>query len=104
VTLLVRPEALQADPPAGAVNRLVGRTTRERFLGPTSRWDFTVPGVAPGRQTVLLCEGPVVAREAVALDPQRLLLLEAVVCCVYGPNPFEVLLLILREGPAPTCY
>jgi hypothetical protein len=36
-----------------------------------------VPGVAPGRQTVLLCEGPVVAREAVALDPQRLLLLEA---------------------------
>ncbi|MFM1855197.1 MAG: hypothetical protein RLZ83_506 [Pseudomonadota bacterium] len=77
VTLLVRPEALQADPPAGAVNRLVGRTTRERFLGPTSRWDFTVPGTTPRRQTVLLCEGPVVAREAVALDPQRLLLLEA---------------------------
>ena len=77
VTLLVRPEAVQPDPPADAPNRLGGRLTRERFLGPTSRWDFAVPGPTPAHETVLLCEGPRCARHAIALDPERLVLLEA---------------------------
>ena len=73
----MRPEAVQPDPPADAPNRLGGRLTRERFLGPTSRWDFAVPGPTPAHETVLLCEGPRCARHAIALDPERLVLLEA---------------------------
>lgn len=79
--ILVRPEAIHSDPPEDALNRLVGRTDRVRYLGATCRYDF-VPlvaghGAPEHAQPVaqLLCEGPTPAADAVALRPESLLLL-----------------------------
>ena len=81
VQVLVRPEAIVADPPADAPNRIAGRCGRLRFMGPTSRWDFHVdPGTVSdialsSAGLMLLCEGAVAARESVSLIPDSLILL-----------------------------
>jgi putative spermidine/putrescine transport system ATP-binding protein len=68
VDVLVRPEHVQPDPPANAVNRLSGRRTEVRYFGATCRYDF-VPDSA--RQP-LLCEGRQLAEYAVAIAPEHL--------------------------------
>ncbi|MBF9263500.1 ABC transporter ATP-binding protein [Paracidovorax cattleyae] len=72
VHVLVRPEHVQADPPAGAPNRLAGQAGAQRYLGAVTRYDFAVAG-AP---CPLLCEGARPAREAVAIAPEHLQLLD----------------------------
>jgi putative spermidine/putrescine transport system ATP-binding protein len=73
VSVLVRPEHVQPDPPADAINRLVGRRTEVRYFGATCRYDF-VPDSA---QAPLLCEGRRLAEQAIAIAPEDLRVLAA---------------------------
>ena len=72
VQLLVRPEAVQPDPPADAVNQLNGRPGMQRYLGASTRYDFHVEG-AP---EPLLAESRDVASTTVCLAPEKLRLLD----------------------------
>jgi len=81
VCVLVRPEAIQADPGPDAPNRIAGAAGRVRFLGATCRWDFVPAGIArpdAPAQTLptLLCEGANVASLAVSLSPEALVVLD----------------------------
>ncbi|RKF49831.1 ABC transporter ATP-binding protein [Paraburkholderia fungorum] len=73
VEVLVRPEHVQPDPPAAAVNRLRGRRTEVRYFGATCRYDF-VPDSA---QRPLLCEGRQLAAQSIAIAPEHLRVLPA---------------------------
>jgi putative spermidine/putrescine transport system ATP-binding protein len=73
VSVLVRPEHVQPDPPADAPNRLAGRRTEVRYFGATCRYDF-VPDSA---QVPLLCEGRRLAEQAIAIAPEDLRVLSA---------------------------
>jgi putative spermidine/putrescine transport system ATP-binding protein len=89
IQILIRPEAVIPDPTADAVNRIEGMAGRVRFMGATCRWDFItrtptqapVPASASASASTrqppapLLCEGPVVARSAIALVPEALVIL-----------------------------
>ncbi len=72
VHVLVRPEHVRADPPPGTPNRLAGTAGAQRYLGAVTRYDFAMAG-AP---RPLLCEGAQPAREAVAIAPEHLQLLD----------------------------
>ena len=72
VQVLVRPEHIQADPPAGSINRLAGRTGAQRYLGALTRYDFEVAG-AP---RPFLAESARPAAEAIAIAPEHLRLLD----------------------------
>jgi len=72
VQVLVRPEHIQADPPAGSINRLAGRTGAQRYLGALTRYDFEVTG-AP---KPFLAESATPAAEAIAIAPEHLRLLD----------------------------
>jgi len=72
VHVLVRPEHIQADPPAGSLNRLAGRTGAQRYLGALTRYDFEVAG-AP---RPFLAESAAPAAEAIAIAPEHLRLLD----------------------------
>ena len=72
VHVLVRPEHIQADPPAGSINRLAGRTGAQRYLGALTRYDFEVAG-AP---RPFLAESATPAAEAIAIAPEHLRLLD----------------------------
>lgn len=68
VALLVRPEHIDADPPADAPNRVVGRAGSVRFFGATCRYDF----LPDGASVPLLGESRTPATAAIALDPAHL--------------------------------
>ncbi|RRH83081.1 ABC transporter ATP-binding protein [Variovorax beijingensis] len=72
VHVLVRPEHIRADPPAGSINRLAGRTGAQRYLGALTRYDFEVAG-AP---RPFLAESATPAAEAIAIAPEHLRLLD----------------------------
>ncbi len=69
---LIRPEHVQVDPDASAINRLHGQTTAVRFLGALNRFDFSVPG----SEKAILAEAARVAREAIAIAPEHIRLLD----------------------------
>ena len=71
VHVLIRPEHIQADPAADALNRLAGQTGASRYLGSISRYDFEVNG-----QT-FLAEGKTSASHAIAIAPEHIRLLDA---------------------------
>jgi putative spermidine/putrescine transport system ATP-binding protein len=73
VDVLVRPEHIQPDPHANAINFISGCRTEVRYLGSTCRYDF-VPHAA---QRPLLCEGRVLAESAIAIAPEHLRVLPA---------------------------
>ena len=72
VIALIRPEHVQPDPPADAVNRLAGTPGQERYLGSVVRYDFLVPGAA----TRLLAESPTPAHTAVGIPAEHIHLLD----------------------------
>ncbi|MDR6425925.1 putative spermidine/putrescine transport system ATP-binding protein [Variovorax paradoxus] len=72
VHVLVRPEHIQADPPAGSINRLAGRTGAQRYLGALTRYDFEVAGAGKP----FLAESATPAAEAIAIAPEHLRLLD----------------------------
>ena len=72
VQVLVRPEHIQADPPAGSINRLAGRTGAQRYLGALTRYDFEVAGAGKP----FLAESAKPAAEAIAIAPEHLRLLD----------------------------
>lgn len=72
VHVLVRPEHIRADPPAGSINRLAGRTGAQRYLGAITRYDFEVAGAAKP----FLAESAAPAVEAIAIAPEHLRLLD----------------------------
>jgi putative spermidine/putrescine transport system ATP-binding protein len=69
---LIRPEHVQVDPDTSAINRLAGQTTAVRFLGAINRFDFSVPGA----QKAVLAEAACVARDAIAIAPDHIRLLD----------------------------
>ncbi|MFM0274139.1 ABC transporter ATP-binding protein [Paraburkholderia aspalathi] len=73
VEVLLRPEHVQPDPPADAVNRLAGRRAEVRYFGATCRYDF----VPDSTQKPLLCEGRRLAEHSIAIDPEHLRVLPA---------------------------
>ncbi|MFM0740210.1 ABC transporter ATP-binding protein [Paraburkholderia xenovorans] len=73
VDLLIRPEHVEPDPPADAVNRLAGQRAEVRYFGATCRYDF-IPEAA---SQPLLCEGRRLAEHAVAIAPEHLRVLPA---------------------------
>ncbi|MCI3207931.1 MULTISPECIES: ABC transporter ATP-binding protein [Pandoraea] len=75
VSLLVRPEHIECDPPVSTLNRLNGHPGAVRFFGATCRFDF-LPEGAP---TPLLGESRKPASFAIALDPAHLRVLPPVV-------------------------
>jgi putative spermidine/putrescine transport system ATP-binding protein len=72
VHVLVRPEHIQADPPAGSINRLAGRTGAQRYLGALTRYDYEVAGAGKP----FLAESATPAAEAIAIAPEHLRLLD----------------------------
>jgi putative spermidine/putrescine transport system ATP-binding protein len=72
VVAMVRPERVAADPPAGAPNRIVGSTTVARYLGSVVRYDF----MPQGHTQAWLGEGHATPREAIAVAPQHIRLLD----------------------------
>ncbi|KVO85688.1 ABC transporter ATP-binding protein [Burkholderia ubonensis] len=73
VDVLVRPEHVQPDPPAYAVNRIDGRIGEVRYFGATQRFDF----VPAGGTDALLCEGRELPARCIAIEPRHLLVLPA---------------------------
>ncbi|AOJ66900.1 ABC transporter ATP-binding protein [Burkholderia ubonensis] len=73
VDVLVRPEHVQPDPPAYAVNRIDGRIGEVRYFGATQRFDF----VPAGGADALLCEGRELPARCIAIEPRHLLVLPA---------------------------
>ncbi|MBR8144949.1 ABC transporter ATP-binding protein [Burkholderia sp. AU19243] len=73
IAVLVRPEHVQADPPAHSANRLDGRLGEVRYFGATQRYDF----IPDGSPDPLLCEGREPAARSIAIDPRHLLVLPA---------------------------
>ncbi len=71
IEVLVRPELVQADPPAGSVNRIDGRPGEVRYFGATQRYDF----IPDGSTDTLLCEGRAPAVQSIAIEPRHLLVL-----------------------------
>lgn len=69
---LMRPEHFDIDPPVDVVNRLVGVTSVQRYLGSMFRYDFEIPG-AP---KPLLIESRYLATESVAISPKHIRLLD----------------------------
>lgn len=74
VSLLVRPEHIQCDPPVSTINRLGGHPGAVRFFGATCRFDF----LPEGATTPLLGESRTPASFAIALDPAHLRVLPPV--------------------------
>ena len=72
VKMLVRPESIDTDPPAGTVNRLPGRVTLKRYLGALTRYDFQVDGC----DTVWLGDARHVPEHAIAVVPEHVRLLD----------------------------
>lgn len=72
VKMLVRPESIDTDPPAGTVNRLPGRVTLKRYLGALTRYDFQVDGC----DTVWLGDARHVPEHAIAVAPEHVRLLD----------------------------
>ncbi len=72
VTVLVRPEHVVADPPAGTPNTFAGQAGTQRYLGSIVRYDFNVPG-AP---RPVLSESRQAARLAIAIPPEHVRLLD----------------------------
>ncbi|QDW52174.1 ABC transporter ATP-binding protein [Burkholderia sp. KBS0801] len=73
IDVLVRPELVQADPPADSVNRIDGRPGQVRYFGATQRYDF----IPAGSTDTLLCEGREPAMQSIAIEPHHLLVLPA---------------------------
>ena len=73
VWALLRPEYLHPDPPPGTPNRLPGLAGAQRYLGAVVRYDFQPQG---STQT-LLAEARTAAREAVAIAPEHIRLLDS---------------------------
>ncbi len=73
VWVLLRPEQLQSDPPTGAPNRIPGRSGAQRYLGAVVRYDFHPQGATQP----LLAEARTAAREAVAIAPEHIRLLDS---------------------------
>ena len=73
VEVLVRPEHVEADPPAHGVNCIDGAPGDVRYFGATQRYDF----IPAGSADPLLCEGRVPATRRIAIDPRHLLVLPA---------------------------
>ncbi|WP_411881452.1 ABC transporter ATP-binding protein [Polaromonas sp. YR568] len=73
VQALIRPEHIQADPEITTINRVAGRLTARRYLGPVVRYDFSVPGKAEP----ILAEGLREARESIAISPDHIRLLDS---------------------------
>jgi putative spermidine/putrescine transport system ATP-binding protein len=69
---LIRPEHVQVDPDAAAINRLMGQTTAVRYLGALSRFDFSLPGV----DRPILAEAAKVASSSIAISPEHIRLLD----------------------------
>jgi len=76
VWALLRPEYLQPDPPPGTHNRIPGQAGAQRYLGAVVRYDFHPQGQAQGTQP-LLAEARTAAREAVAIAPEHIRLLDS---------------------------
>ena len=72
VHVLIRPEHIQGDPPAGSLNRLAGRIGAQRFLGALTRYDFEVPGAS----RPFLADSAWPAREAIGVAPEHVRLLD----------------------------
>jgi putative spermidine/putrescine transport system ATP-binding protein len=72
VTVLVRPEHVQADPAADAPNTFAGSVGTQRYLGSVVRYDFHVPGL----QRPVLAESRQAATRAIALPPEHICLLD----------------------------
>ena len=72
VHVLIRPEHIQGDPPAGSLNRLAGRIGAQRFLGALTRYDFEVPGAS----RPFLADSARPAREAIGVAPEHVRLLD----------------------------
>ncbi|AMP37378.1 MULTISPECIES: ABC transporter ATP-binding protein [Ralstonia solanacearum species complex] len=68
VDVLVRPEHVQADPLATALNRIGGRRGEVRYFGATSRYDF----IPQGSSQRVLCEGRQLAAHSIAIAPEHL--------------------------------
>ncbi|PCE29847.1 ABC transporter ATP-binding protein [Burkholderia ubonensis] len=73
VDVLVRPEHVQPDPPAYAVNRIDGRVGEVRYFGATQRFDF----MPAGATDALLGEGRELPARCIAIEPRHLLVLPA---------------------------
>jgi putative spermidine/putrescine transport system ATP-binding protein len=71
VHALIRPEHVQVDPPEASLNRLMGTTSHQRFLGALTRFDF----MAHGAPSPILVDASQIARHAIALPPERISLL-----------------------------
>ena len=72
VKVLIRPERVDANPSSNAINQLRGKTGLERFIGATVRFDFLIDGASQP----LLVESAQVARQAVAIAPVNVILLD----------------------------
>ncbi|XAH23886.1 ABC transporter ATP-binding protein [Xylophilus sp. GW821-FHT01B05] len=72
VHALLRPEHVQADPPAGALNRLAGKPGAQRYFGALTRYDFHVPGT----DVPFLAESRTPAADAIAVAPEHIRLLD----------------------------
>ncbi|MCA0239601.1 MAG: ABC transporter ATP-binding protein [Proteobacteria bacterium] len=72
VTVLVRPEHVQANPPAGAPNVFTGRVGTQRYLGSVVRYDFHLPGL----QRPVLAESREAATQSIAFPPEHIRLLD----------------------------
>lgn len=73
IEVLIRPEHVQADPPAYVANRIVGGVGEVRYFGATHRYDF----LPAGSSDPLLCEGRELAAHSIAIEPRHLLVLPA---------------------------
>ncbi|QEI08883.1 ABC transporter ATP-binding protein [Pigmentiphaga aceris] len=72
VCALIRPEHMRPDPEVDAANRFLGTPGQQRYLGSVVRYDFLVAGASQR----FLAESPVPAREAIAIDPDHIHLLD----------------------------
>jgi putative spermidine/putrescine transport system ATP-binding protein len=70
---LLRPEHVQIDPSASAVNRLAGRVGAQRYLGAVSRFDFHVNGA----DQAILSESRDLPQHAIAVAPEHIRLLDS---------------------------
>jgi len=71
VDVLLRPEYICPDPPVNSLNRIKGHRSEARYFGSTWRYDFQ----PVGSTSPLLCEGRILAEEAIAIAPAHLRLL-----------------------------
>ncbi len=72
VHALIRPEHVQIDPAEGTLNRIKGHVGAQRYLGSLSRFDFHMPGAS----VPMLCESRSLPKDAIAIAPEHICLLD----------------------------